>query len=286
MVNPNSPMELAITIEELKNNSVLIKEAYIGNYGIEYAKKYLDKKIILNSLLELIVDLNNNVEIIKIINSTENIPFNRNFSLSGLNLAFLGYYVKKKIKITKNLYLWPDGIFYKRFFYNKLKKIPGRDLISNLTLPAEIKRVFIFGNLEKKSLEYIQNLYKKEVIHVKLGFEDVEYLYVNSCHRQFLETDIIIITLPTPKQEEFSELIMTNHNFYKIFCVGGAINMAAGLEKSVPYILEKANLEFLWRLRTDTKRRIKRLIVSAYYYFLGELSFKFYNIKKKIINEK
>jgi colanic acid biosynthesis glycosyl transferase WcaI len=286
VVNPNSPIALANTIEELKNNPVLLRESNIGTYTEEYIKKHLNKKIILNSLLELIEDLNNSFEEIKIINSTENIPFNRNFSLSGLNLAFLGYYTQKKIKITKNVYLWPDGIFFNRFFYNKLKKIPGRNLISNLNLPAEIKRVFIFGNLDQISLVYIQNLYKKEVIHVKLGFEDVEYLYANSCHQQFLETDIIIITLPTPKQEEFSQLIMMNHNFYKIFCVGGAINMAAGVEKPIPYILEKTNLEFLWRLRTDTKRRIKRLIVSAYYYFLGELSFKFYNIKKKIINEK
>ena len=286
VVNPNSSKALAITIEELKNNPVLLREANIGIHSAEYIKKHLNKKIILNSLLELIVDLNNSFEEIKIINSIENVPFNRNFSLSGLNLAFLGYYMQKKIKITKNVYLWPDGIFFNRFFYNKLKKIPGRDLISNLNLPAEIKRVFIFGNLDQISLAYIENLYKKEVIHVELGFEDVEYLYANSCFQQFLETDIIILTLPTPKQEEFSQLIMKNHKFYKIFCVGGAINMASGVEKPVPYFLEKMNMEFLWRLRTDTKRRIRRLIYSSSHYLLGEVLFKFYNIKKKIFNEK
>jgi UDP-N-acetyl-D-mannosaminuronic acid transferase (WecB/TagA/CpsF family) len=78
---------------------------------------------------------------------------------------------------------------------------------------------------------------------------------------------------------------MKNNEFYKIFCIGGAINMASGLEKSVPDFLEKLNLEFIWRLRTDTSRRLRRLIVSGYYYLYGELFLKFKNIRKKIIDE-
>jgi UDP-N-acetyl-D-mannosaminuronic acid transferase (WecB/TagA/CpsF family) len=79
---------------------------------------------------------------------------------------------------------------------------------------------------------------------------------------------------------------MANNKFYKIICIGGAVNMASGSEKIVPQIIEKFNLEFLWRLRTDTLRRLKRLVISALYYFLGEISLKFKNQKIKVVDEK
>ena len=85
--------------------------------------------------------------------------------------------------------------------------------------------------------------------------------------------------MPTPKQEQLSELIIKNNKFFKIICIGGAVAMASGEEKSVPAILDKFNLEFLWRLRTDTNRRIIRLIYSFYSYIYGELTFRYKRIK-------
>ena len=109
------------------------------------------------------------------------------------------------------------------------------------------------------------------------------YKYVNF---EFLDTDLIFLTLPTPKQEELAQLISNNSKFYKILCVGGAINIASGLEKAVPSFIEKMNLEFLWRLRTDTLRRLRRLFISSSFYILGEFFFKFKNIKKIILDDK
>jgi UDP-N-acetyl-D-mannosaminuronic acid transferase (WecB/TagA/CpsF family) len=54
----------------------------------------------------------------------------------------------------------------------------------------------------------------------------------------------------------------------------------------VPLIIEKMNFEFLWRLRTDTLRRLRRLVVSSIFYIIGEIFFKFRNINKKILNDK
>jgi hypothetical protein len=89
---------------------------------------------------------------IKIIKNIDNIPFEKNFSLSGLNLAFLGYWVKKKIKLNENIYLWPDGIFFKRFFNNKfINKIPGRKIVSDLKIPNNIKKIYVAGNLSDVS---------------------------------------------------------------------------------------------------------------------------------------
>ena len=99
------------------------------------------------------------------------------------------------------------------------------------------------------------------------------------CPKNFTNQDLIFCTLPTPKQEQLAEFIIKNNKYFKIICIGGAIGMASGDERPVPLILDKLNLEFLWRLRTDTKRRIYRLIYSFYFYMLGELTFRYNRIK-------
>jgi len=90
-----------------------------------------------------------------------------------------------------------------------------------------------------------------------------------------LKNKLTFITLPTPKQEIIAEHLSKINKFYKIICIGGSIAMVTGDEKPVPKLLYK--FEFLWRLQFDTKRRIKRL-TSTFYYFLKE---RFTNNKYK-----
>ena len=89
--------------------------------------------------------------------------------------------------------------------------------------------------------------------------------------------------MPTPKQEQLAELIVKNNKYFKILCLGGAVAMASGEEKPVPIILDKFNLEFLWRLRNDTRRRISRLIYTLYFYLYGELTFRFKKTKFRLL---
>jgi len=284
VIDPSEPRQLANTIIYLKNNPHKLEEVSLNNRGQEYLKKNFNKELLLFELEQV---LNENIQKIKIIKNINNIPFDRNFSLSGFNLAFIGYWVKKNIKLNDNVYLWPDGIFYKRFFDSQhMKKIPGRKIVEDLKVPNFIKQIYVFGNLNVQSKKYLYDLYRRTILHISLPVDNVDNLYKNFCNIQFLDTDFIFLTLPTPKQEQFAELIMKNSKFYKIICIGGAINMASGLEKPVPTLMERLNLEFIWRLRTDTIRRLKRLIISAAFYFLGEISFKFKNLNKKILNDK
>ena len=67
------------------------------------------------------------------------------------------------------------------------------------------------------------------------------------------------MTLPTPKQEQVAQYIVSKNFNYKILCVGGALNMLTGKEKPCPKFLENYGLETIWRLRTDTLRRTSRL---------------------------
>ena len=77
-----------------------------------------------------------------------------------------------------------------------------------------------------------------------------------------INNSIIILTLPTPKQELLANLIIKDYPECNILCIGGSINMLSGYEKRAPNFFYKFNLEWLWRLRFDTKRRMLRLIES------------------------
>ena len=247
----------------------------------QYLNKNFNKDKILDSLERYFIKLHESLEL-KLIDNLSKIPFEKNFSLSGLNLAFIGFYNLKRIKLHKNLYLWPDGIFAKRFFKN-VSKLPGRSLIQNINLPEKIEKIYVLGNLSSKSKVYLEKLYNRNIIHIDLPYDDIDNIFEKYCKIKFNEKDLIIITLPTPKQELLSQRIMDYSSHYKILNVGGAVTMASGEERPIPKFFENNGLEFLWRLKTDTRRRFYRLFVSFTSYLTGLIFMKYTKFKKLIM---
>ena len=94
---------------------------------------------------------------------------------------------------------------------------------------------------------------------------------------------LVILNISTPKQEIIAKNLLSFNHDKKIFifCLGGGVAMAAGEENIVPEKIENLNLEWLWRLRTDTFFRLKRLIYTASIFFYK----KIYNYFKKVIFE-
>ena len=210
-----------------------------------------------------------------IINFNYNIKMKK-FILSALNIAFIGSLMQRKISLQKNLFFWPDGISV-NFFQKKIKikKIPGRSLIENLVLPNYINNIVIIGNLSKLSKIYITKKFiKKKIIHIKVPYSSPYNLY--NLLPKFKPNQLILLTISTPKQELLAELIYENNKFCKIICIGGALEMLSGNEKKAPDFLYEKNLEFIWRLKYDTMRRLNRLFVTSLY------SLKFYLFGYKI----
>jgi len=193
------------------------------------------------------------------------IPFHKNFILSGLNLAFLGYYCKGLVNLRKDQYHWPDGIWIKKHI--NLKKIPGREIVRKMVLPSKISKILVLGNLSDRSLKYLKKRYKKkEVKNISLPFGNIQKIIKKKI---FLSKNTLtFITLPTPKQEMLAYNLTKYNTDYKIICIGASIGISSGEEKEVPNLLK--NYEFLWRLRTDFFRRISRLIESIFFYFKGK----------------
>ena len=278
-VDPDSPEDLVKKILYLKDHPEIIQKINNSNLGTVYLEKHYNKDLILESLIKNFWDAYDSIEKIKLIKNASEIPYDRNFSLSGLNLAFLGYLSSKEIKLHKDLINWPDGIFKGRFYGKEVIKVSGLNIIKDLRVSNKIENIYVLGSLTNKSYEFLAKKFNNfKLIHVDLPYGAVEDIY-KICPQNFTDKDLIICTLPTPKQEQLSELIIKNNKYFKIICIGGAIAMASGEEKVVPALLDKLNLEFLWRLRTDTKRRIFRLFYSFCFYCYGELKLRYNRIK-------
>ena len=200
----------------------------------------------------------------KIIDKIQKIPFNQNFILSGMNLAFLGYFANKEVFPKKILFHWPDGIWLKKHI--EIKKLPGRDLIKNLKIPKNIERILVLGNLTERSKIFLQKKFKLEILNKKLPFGNINKILKTKI--KLTDKSLTLITLPTPKQEKLAYYLSEKNSKYKIICIGASIAIASGEEKQVPNILK--NYEFLWRLRNDFFRRSKRIIETFFYYLVGK----------------
>ena len=102
----------------IKNkNQILLNRSKINT------KVYVNKHFNRSNLFTRLIDIFKNISLsknkIKLISNIKKLPFNKNFCLSGLNLAFLGYYNSNQVKLYNNLYHWPDGIFAKKFYNSK-----------------------------------------------------------------------------------------------------------------------------------------------------------------------
>ena len=225
---------------------------------INIDQKSINKNFILSSLkFDKKNMFKNNFNIIR---NVKHIPFKENFILSGMNLAFLGYYALGKVFPFQNLYHWPDGVFLKKFI--DIKKIPGRDIIQNLKVPTTIKKILVLGKITQKSKNYLKNKFKIEVINKQLPYAPIEEIVKDKI--QLDKKVLTLITLPTPKQEQLAYHLAKINKDYKIICIGASIAIASGEERKVPRYI--ANYEFIWRLRSETFRRVKRLL-ETYYHF-------------------
>ena len=210
----------------------------------------------------------------KILGSINKLNFNKNFVLSGMNLAFLGYISKGEIKNFRTLINWPDGIFSK-FYGKKILKIPGRDLLIKIKLPDNIRKIIVCGNLTSNGKKFLEKKFKLPIVHIQLPYGNMRKI-LKKFNLKTNKKELVFITLPTPKQEAIGEKISKINNNYRVICIGASIGIACGDEKQVPYFIK--NFEFFWRLRYETLRRTKRLLETFIYYLIGVF------ISKKIRN--
>ncbi len=207
---------------------------------------------------------------IKLVSDLNKINMKKNFVFVALNLSFISFFCRGTIKLYDDIHLWCDGIMGKILY--GYDKIAGSNLIK-LFYKYKYSKILVVGNCNNKQIEFLKKKFKTKVECLKIPKirlkEVKDYIPVTN------RNTLILITLPTPKQEVLAYEISKINSNYKIICIGGGLDIATGIIKSCPKLICDLGLEFLWRLRTDTIRRLNRLIYTGilflYYFLTGEV---------------
>jgi len=209
-------------------------------------------KHIFKSTRDINVNIIDNIEILN--NKINNDDI---FIFSAFNLAMTSNLIGGYVTGEKNFNFWSDGIFCK-FFNRKIKKIAGNKFLETLKLNEKFKQIHVIGNLHSQDRIFLSQKFKGlDINFTPLPFGEPEDLLKNIASIE--KNSLILLTLPTPKQELLAQMIISKFDCGKIICIGGGLSIASGHEKKCPAILEKLGLEFIWRLRSETKRRALRV---------------------------
>lgn len=182
--------------------------------------------------------------------------------LSAFNMAFLSYVHNKIIFDLKFFWIWPDG-FISNIFLKK-KKIPGRYILQKLKNQNHIKNIYLISGRNNKNIKYLKNKFKnKNFYFIEAPFGDSQFIInkVSNKIKKIKSNNLILLGLPTPKQEHIASFISQNLNEYRVLCLGGSINYNSKDTKIPPKFFENY-FESIWRLQNDTFRRTLRLLSS------------------------
>ena len=202
----------------------------------------------------------------KFINNVNNILKHKRFILAAFNLAYLAF-AHNKINIEKkHIYLWPDGITSQIFF--KKKKIPGREILKKLKNDKSFENVYLINKKSNINLMYIKKKFpKKKIYNIEASYGSINSI-IRTIRDKILKIknkSLIIIALPTPKQEIIAAYISNICENYKIVCIGGALDFESKKLK-IPIFFSKY-FESIWRLKSEPYSRSKRLFLSIFIVF-------------------
>lgn len=77
---------------------------------------------------------------------------------------------------------------------------------------------------------------------------------------------ICFVALGAPKQEVFSDLAFASHPNVGFVCIGAALDFIAGAHRRAPLLVQKARLEWAWRLAGQPRRLGMRYLRCALLY--------------------
>jgi N-acetylglucosaminyldiphosphoundecaprenol N-acetyl-beta-D-mannosaminyltransferase len=196
---------------------------------------------------------------IRIVKNFDKFLNKKSYCLAGFNLAAYSFLSNK---IQSKFYFWPDGIFSK-LFSSEVVKLPGYELINKIKFIENLENIIVIGNLSRNGKIFLAGNFNCKVIHFKLPYGNIYSIikyFIKKIELNY-KNCIVLLTLPTPKQEILAQAIYKK-NKIKIICIGGGLRIACKDELKCPNFLLNLGLEFVWRLRYETQRRIIRILLS------------------------
>lgn len=181
--------------------------------------------------------------------------------LSALNLFMLGF-LKDNQDFPSRSYFWCDGILgvlFARLNGHKLKQLRGAKLLEALLCHHKGDAICVLGALSDDG----QLVLARHEVTVSRQYPMPDFQVETLALMSFeFNASVVLLTLPSPIQERVAFQLAQRFPQANFYCIGGALNMLAHPELDCPPLVQHLGMEFLFRLRTDTGRRIRRLFGS------------------------
>ncbi|AKI98215.1 glycosyl transferase [Kosmotoga pacifica] len=184
-------------------------------------------------------------------------------------------------KAVKNVnYVVPDGIgvikMIKLFKKKKLQRVPGIELMIKLCELAESEglEVFLLGSKEEVVKKTAINLSEKfpllKIVGTHHGFftEDENDRIVMEINQT--NAKLLFVAMGVPKQEMWISKNFESLDVSLAMGVGGSFDVIAEKIKRAPNWMQKAGLEWLYRIVREPRKRMKilpRLFKFIFYVF-------------------
>lgn len=150
------------------------------------------------------------------------------------------------------------------------ERVAGFDLVQQLMIQSAQKghRIYMFGGapgVVTKAKETAQSKYPGvNIVGTRHGYftesENSEIIEdIRKC-----QPDILLIALGVPKQEQWVTKNLTTLGIPVSIGVGGTFDVMAGVMQRAPLWMQKANLEWLFRLMLQPKRIIRMMALPQF----------------------
>ena len=169
---------------------------------------------------------------------------------------------------------YPDGVGVVRTMKAKsgldIARIPGCELWEKLMIHAgkDDIPVYILGAGKIVNEETVLKLKKKygvNVVGCHDGYFDDDSLIIENIKKS--KAKIITVALGSPKQEEFMFKCKKKELNAFMMGVGGTYDVFTGKIKRAPYLIQKINCEWLYRLAFQPTRLFWQLRLVKYIYW-------------------
>lgn len=161
------------------------------------------------------------------------------------------------------------------------ERVAGIDLMMHLIALCEQKgyRVYLLGarrEVVEKTAEVLQGRYPNMILS---GFRDgyfkeAEWPQIAE-EIQACKPDVVFVGITSPMKEYVIEFLQDNGNDAVFMGVGGSFDVLCGNIARAPMWMQRANLEWLFRMMQEPKRLFKR-------YFVGNWRFAIAVFKEKV----
>lgn len=174
--------------------------------------------------------------------------------------------------------VWASKIFSPSSEEKIQERIAGVDVVNQLINLAEKnnKKILVVGgrDLDEKYLQDKRIIWVKAYVDKENPSAQEEKALLHEIEKH--QAEIVLVALGAPHQEKWiieHRVFLTENNVKIAMAVGGALDFLSGKVKRAPLLMQKAGMEWLYRLIQEPWRWRRQLRLIKFWYLVLKKSF-------------